>query len=499
MVPFFMTPPDPGSSPRSNFSRDVITLVQGTSVSLIITILASPIITRLYGPEAFGLAALFTSITGILGVIACLSYEPAIVLPKTDEEAANVFGLCLLIVVCVSLATIPFLYVFQQPVTEFLKAPQLGQFIWLIPPTLMVSGSFLALNYWNTRTKHFNRLSIARITSSFTTTGTQLGSGFLGFASGGILIYANILGQCVSTGVLGLQIMRDHLAFFKQNITGERMAEMFKRYSNFPKYQVMGSLINTLSWQIPIFLLSYFFSKTIVGYYSLGMMVIMTPMTLIGAAIAQVFFQRAAMAKHDGSLSSIFTDTYSFLVKISLFPLLLLTFIGKDLFVFVFGPLWGDAGFFIQILSVFAVSLFISSPLSSILSILGKQKIGFILSSISLALRFFSLYIGGIFGSAPLAILLFSLSGMVGYGSTSIFFMHLAGVKIQNTLKILFRNILVFLPAGIIMVLAKILNLDSVIEIMLAAFLLTLYFVYLLKTDQSVRDILGNFRLIKRT
>ncbi len=494
-----MTSPDPGSSPRSNFSRDVITLVQGTSVSLIITILASPIITRLYGPEAFGLAALFTSITGILGVIACLSYEPAIVLPKTDEEAANVFGLCLLIVVCVSLATIPFLYVFQQPVTEFLKAPQLGQFIWLIPPTLMVSGSFLALNYWNTRTKHFNRLSIARITSSFTTTGTQLGSGFLGFASGGILIYANILGQCVSTGVLGLQIMRDHLAFFKQNITGERMAEMFKRYSNFPKYQVMGSLINTLSWQIPIFLLSYFFSKTIVGYYSLGMMVIMTPMTLIGAAIAQVFFQRAAMAKHDGSLSSIFTDTYSFLVKISLFPLLLLTFIGKDLFVFVFGPLWGDAGFFIQILSVFAVSLFISSPLSSILSILGKQKIGFILSSISLALRFFSLYIGGIFGSAPLAILLFSLSGMVGYGSTSIFFMHLAGVKIQNTLKILFRNILVFLPAGIIMVLAKILNLDSVIEIMLAAFLLTLYFVYLLKTDQSVRDILGNFRLIKRT
>jgi len=494
-----MTPPDPGSSPRSNFSRDVITLVQGTSVSLIITILASPIITRLYGPEAFGLAALVTSITGILGVIACLSYEPAIVLPKTDEEAANVFGLCLLIVVFVSLATIPFLFVFQQPVTEFLKAPQLGQFIWLIPPTLMVSGSFLALNYWNTRTKHFNRLSIARITSSFTTTGTQLGSGFLGFASGGILIYANILGQCVSASVLGLQIMRDHLSFFKQNITWERMAEMFKRYSNFPKYQVMGSLINTLSWQIPIFLLSYFFSKTIVGYYSLGMMVIMTPMTLIGAAIAQVFFQRAAMAKHDGSLSSIFTDTYSFLVKISLFPLLLLTFIGKDLFVFVFGPLWGDAGFFIQILSVFAVSLFISSPLSSILSILGKQKIGFILSSISLALRFFSLYIGGILGSAPLAILLFSLSGMVGYGSTSIFFMHLAGVKIHNTLKILFRNILVFLPAGIIMVLAKLLNLDSVIEIILAAFLLTLYFVYLLKTDQAVRDILGNFRLIKRT
>jgi lipopolysaccharide exporter len=499
MVPTFMTLPDPESSPQSKFSRDVITLVQGTSVSLIITILASPVITRLYGPEAFGLAALFTSITGILGVIACLSYEPAIVLPKSDKEAANVFGLCLLIVVCVSVATIPVLLVFQQPITEFLKAPQLAQFFWLIPPTLLVSGSFLALNYWNTRTKHFNRLSIARITSSVTTTGTQLGSGFLGFASGGILIYANILGQLVSACVLGLQIMRDHLSFFKQNITWERMTEAFIEYRNFPKYQVMGSLINTLSWQIPIFLLSYFFSKTIVGYYSLGMMVIMTPMTLIGAAIAQVFFQRAAMAKHDGSLSSIFTDTYTFLIKISLFPILLLTFIGKDLFVFVFGPLWGDAGFFIQILSVFAASLFISSPLSSILPILGKQKIGFILSSISLVLRFISIYIGGIFGSAPLAILLFSLSGMVGYGSTSIFFMHLAGVKIRNTMKILLTNLFVFLPAGIIMAMAKIMNLNSSVEIILAAVLLILYFVYLFKTDPAVRDMLGNYRLIKRT
>ena len=350
-----MNLPKPKSSLTSRFSTDVLTLVQGTSVSLIVTILASPVITRLYGPEAFGLAALFASITSILTVVACLSYEPAIVLPKSDEEAANVFGLCLVIVICVSVATIPILLVFQQPIIQVLKAPDLGPFILLIPLVVLVSGTFLALNYWNTRTRHFYRLSIARISNSFTTTGTQLGFGFLGSASGGFLIGASVFGQLASTFILGIQIIRDHLSFFRQNITREKMVKAFKEYSNFPKYQVMGSFINTLSWQLPIFLLSYFFSKTIVGYYSLGMMVIQTPITVIGAAIAQVFFQRAAMAKHEGSLSVIFTDTYSLLMKISLFPLLLLTFIGKDLFVFLFGPLWGEAGFFIQILSVFAV------------------------------------------------------------------------------------------------------------------------------------------------
>jgi lipopolysaccharide exporter len=497
MLPTAMTLPNAESTPQSTFSTDVIALVKGTSIALIITILSSPIITRLYGPEAFGLAALFTSIISILVVIACLCYEPAIVLPKSDEEAANIFGLCVLIAVCISLATIPVFIVLQQPIVQFLNAPQLGPYIWLIPPTLLVNGTFLALNLWNTRTKKYVRLSIARIISSSSTTGTQLGLGFLGYASGGVLISATILGQIASTFILGVHTIRDHLSFFKRNISRKGMAEAFKRYSNFPKYQVMSSLINTISWQIPIFLLSYYFSTEIVGYYSLGMMVVTTPMTLIGAAIAQVFFQRAAMVKYEGSLSVIFTETYSFLVKISLFPLLLLTFIGKDLFIFLFGPSWGEAGFYIQILSVFAVSFFITSPISSILAIVEKQKIGFVFSSINLFLRFISIYIGGILGSATLSILIFSLTGMVGYGCTGFYFMHLAGVKIQKTITIIGMNLVVFLPAGIVMSIAKIIQVTSTIELLLAALLLFVYFGYLIKTDSTIRDIIGKYRIIR--
>jgi hypothetical protein len=132
-------------------------------------------------------------------------------------------------VVVVSVATIPLLIILEQPLVQFLKAPQLGQFFWLIPPTLLISGTFLALNYWNTRTKQFKRLSIARISSSFSTTGTQLGAGFLGYTSGGVLIYANVFGQFVSTSVLGIQIMRDHLSFFRETISWKGMADTFRR------------------------------------------------------------------------------------------------------------------------------------------------------------------------------------------------------------------------------------------------------------------------------
>jgi len=79
------------------------------------------------------------------------------------------------------------------------------------------------------------------------------------------------------------------------------------------------------------------------------------------------------------------------------------------------------------------------------------------------------------------------------YGCTGIFFMHLAGVKIQKTLKIIVMNFIVFLPAGIIMSIAKIMQVNSTIELILAALLLILYCGYLVKTDSTIRDMVRNW------
>jgi O-antigen/teichoic acid export membrane protein len=178
--------------------------------------------------------------------------------------------------------------------------------------------------------------------------------------------------------------------------------------------------------------------------------------------------------------------------------LLLLTFIGQDLFILIFGPSWGEAGFYIQILSVWAVFFFISSPISAILSIAGKQKTGLVLSTINLITRFVSISVGGILGSATLSILFFSLSGVVMYGSTGILFMKFAGVPVQKTLKIIGRNFLIFLPAGAIMVSAKILQVNGTVEVFIATLLFVLYWVYLIKTDLKIREILVQHRILQR-
>ena len=77
--------------------------MSGTVIAQVIGLLITPILTRLYAADAFGEMALFMSISSIIGVVACLKYELAIVIPKEDDEAVAVLSVSFLSVLAVSL------------------------------------------------------------------------------------------------------------------------------------------------------------------------------------------------------------------------------------------------------------------------------------------------------------------------------------------------------------------------------------------------------------
>ena len=118
-----------------------------------------------------------------------------------------------------------------------------------------------------------------------------------------------------------------------------------------------------ISWQMPVFLLSSFFSTTIVGFYALGATVLRMPINIIGISIAQVFYQRASEEKNKAGVSQIALNTYKRLVALGLFPLFMLCIVGQDLFSVAFGHNWIEAGLYIQILAPWIFFTLISSPL----------------------------------------------------------------------------------------------------------------------------------------
>lgn len=468
-------------SKKSRFAADVMKLSTGTALAQGLTILSAPVIARLYAPEEFGVSALFVSISGIISVIACMRYELSIVMPETDEEAANLLVASLLFVAFISALTFLTVWFGKQAVLNFLKAPSLSSLFWMIPITVLLNGVFLALNYWNTRTKHFGRLSFARIISSATTIGAQIGAGFAGYATSRSLIAAYVLGSFISAIALGVQIWRDDGKLLRRSIRWAGIFAGIKRHRKFPMYNAWGALLNNISWQLPVFMLSSFFSATVVGYYALCMRLIKIPMSLIGQSIGQVFLQRAAVARMEGDLNCVVENTFRQLVIFGMFPMLLLTIIGQDFFTVFLGAKWAEAGVYTQILSVWAFLWFISSPMSTLFSVIEKQESGLKIQIAIFTSRLAVLLIGGLLGNARTALVLFSLSGILVYGYLNMAIMIHAGVRWLKIRQILFNNFIFFIPVGCILSATKYLGANAYLQLTASAILFGGYMVYMIR------------------
>ncbi len=426
---------------HGGFGLDVLKLAGGATGAQAITVLSLPILARLFAPDAFGTAGLFTSLVAIVSVIACLRYEFAIMLPQRDDQAANVFGIAFLTPPAFGLLSAMVLAVAGDQIVAFLNAPALRAYLWLLPIAITLAGMYQALNYWNTRSKRFGRLSFVLVGASATSTAIQLGAGLAGQATAGGLIVGGTAGTAAATGALGLEIWRAQSQLLLRAIRPRRMWRNLIRFRKFPLVDSWGALINNLAWQLPALLLSVFFTQSVVGYYAMANRAIQLPMALIGIAIGQVFYQRASAARNDSAaLAQVVLSTFDKLVTIMLIPALLLTLVGRELFMTLLGPQWAEAGLYAQILGLWTLVWFIASPLMTLFSALEYQGRALIAHVSVFGSRTAALVIGGLNQNVILALALFTVSGLVVYGGTLIWIMRLARVPSRALLAALYRH-----------------------------------------------------------
>src|SRR5690625_4809932 len=101
---------------NNTFIKNVLVLVSGTAAAQVVAMVLSPIITRLYGPEAFGVMGTFNAIVTIIAPVAALTYPIAIVLPKKDRDAKGIIKLSLLIAGFIAMLTTLILFLFSKQI-----------------------------------------------------------------------------------------------------------------------------------------------------------------------------------------------------------------------------------------------------------------------------------------------------------------------------------------------------------------------------------------------
>lgn len=362
---------------KTEFVRNVLLVMTGTAISQIIGLIVTPLLTRNYLPEHFGVLLVYLSILTIVGTISTGKYERAILLLKSEKNISKIIIICFFISLFVSLILFIILLTCKNLIVKYLSFDLL-LYNWLFTlPVLLVFYSMnvvfsMVLNYQG----KFKALSTAKIIKTLSSIVVSLTCiFFLNDARG--LILGEFSGYTFS--MLFVCFLNKNY-FLLNNGSLYGLSKLAKRYKAFPLFNIPSDFMNITSSQMPAFFLTSYFGTGVTGFYSLMKRVLDAPVSLLSTSVLEVFRQKAAAQyiKY-GNCKSLFVKTARSLAIISILPFLFIFLYAPQLFAFVFGDEWSVAGEYARIFSMYYYFKFISSPLTYMFYIAEKQKIDFIL------------------------------------------------------------------------------------------------------------------------
>ncbi len=395
------------------FIRNVVTLMTGTILAQVLTIIVAPILTRIYLPADYGALALYSSIISVLAVISCGRYEIAIVIPDNEEEASSLFILSLILGVIIGLVLVVLILVCRRWIPIWF--PSQISCIWLIPINVVLMSLFQTLTYWNIRSKEYRRLAKRQINQSISTATSQIFLAIFKLGERG-LIFGSFIGQFIATCVLFWETGKKNWADINKNASMQNIYYVLRKYKKFPLYDSWPSLLDNLTIAMPILFFTYFYSTSESGQLALTLRILAIPATLIGASVSQVYYQKMAAAKNeDTNLSTIVEPTFIGLLGISICFCLVVVFFAPPLFPIVFGSNWVVAGKFAKILAPALALRFIVSPLSSAFAVLNRLELLAIWKVIAAICTAVALLIGTYFNNPNTSILFLMINDLLIY------------------------------------------------------------------------------------
>lgn len=400
---------------KSQFVRNVVIMATGAAGAQAVTMALSPIITRLYGPEAFGIMGTFTAITRIIIPVAALTYPVAIVLPKSDENAKGLIKLSLYITFIIASLTTIILLLFNNSIVKLLQIEEIASFLYLIPIVLIFSGLMQIAQQWLIRTKQFSLNAKANFINSIVTNGSKAGIGLF-YPTATALVVIQAVGNGLKAFIMILFVKRsDDREKSKEQEENYSIKRLAKKHKDFPLYRAPEEFFSAMSQSLPILLLTSFFGPAAAGFYSIGRIVLELPSVLIGQSIGDVFYPRISEAEKSGqNLNRLIKKATLALVVTGIIPFGIIIIFGPWLFEFVFGEGWSVAGEYARWIALASFSTFINKPSVRSMPVIKAQRFLLIFTLLRLAIRSIALLTGFVmFNSDIVAVALFGITGLL--------------------------------------------------------------------------------------
>ena len=293
--------------------------------------------------------------------------------------------------------------------------------------------------------------------------------------------------------MLIIQISPFILFIFKNKTYTTSLNEIkysIKKYKKFPIFIMTSDFVYRLSSSAIMIMLIYFFSEDVAGHYGMAIMMTSIPTILIGTAIGEVFYSKAATEYGKKKSNQTYLNLITKLVRMSVFVFFLIGIISTELFSFIFGDAWIEAGRYTTLLCFRIFISFITAPIANIVKIIDKQEYALIVEIIVLIFSIISIYIGAIYNNIYLAVGLLSiLIGAVTLLYALLIFKFVL-INPLSVVKIILKEIIYALPFIVPIFLAKyFLFSKSLLILLVALFSLIIHYIFIFYRDEELKSI----------
>jgi len=379
-------------------------MFRGTSIGQVIPIIAFPLLSRIYTPSHIGGYAVVFALASILGGIAGMRLEVALVTAES-EDRSKILSLIFRVMWFISLSLLGIIYLAGKSFDLITFDVSIYSLLPLFILALL-NLTFATLQYYNTTFENFKVNSNSRILLAGGSVLFQILGGLLFDPSIMILFLGRIMALVLSILFLGSGL--DLIKIVREG--NHQSLIIIRKYYRYIVYYWPASLIDMVAFHLPIILIGSLFNPSLVGQYSFAYRGVSIPTATIGQAISQVFFKRFTdnLESKDNPYRTLL-GTWSVLAVLGFLPFLGLYLYGTSLVPFILGDKWVQAGEIASIISPMAFLMFISTPTSTALLALQGQKLTLPFSIAQLLYKSGSLYYGFLKGDLMLGLQIFTL------------------------------------------------------------------------------------------
>ena len=230
---------------RGTFARSVAILSSAALIQSALVLATSPILSRLFSPEEFGVAGLIYAFAAMATAASTGHYFLASMQTKRRVESVNIIALYWLIVLfTLSLACVIVMLIYYNPGISSSFGRQLGGNIFFIPTSMPLEGGVTVGRIWELRRADYQSLFRNRLIEAGAMIVSQTAAGFAGIGAIG-LIGGRLLGLGAAACDTCYTFARDIGRSGRKSVHLGKLKEVARRHWRFPVYQMPAELLGS--------------------------------------------------------------------------------------------------------------------------------------------------------------------------------------------------------------------------------------------------------------